>query len=214
MRVYKLKPLSICDTNSYIVATNENNAVLIDAPADADYIMEQLNFYSVTLKKIFLTHGHFDHIGAVSDLVEKTGCEVYIDIFDKNKLTDNEATLVNLFRIRGHKAYEGAVNVFTEEDILKLDELEFDVLETPGHTSGSVCFICGDCMFSGDTLFAKSIGRTDMLDGDYNAMKKSLKKIADLGGDLKVYPGHMYTTTLKEERRFNPYLREFSGDVE
>lgn len=212
MRVYKLKPLSMCDTNSYIVASNENNAVLIDAPADADYIMEQLDFYNVTLKKIFLTHGHFDHVGAVADLVEKTGCEVYIDIFDKNKLTDDEGTLVNLFRIRGHKPYTGPVNVFTEEDILKLDELEFDILETPGHTSGSVCFICGDCMFSGDTLFAKSIGRTDMPDGDYNAMKKSLKKIADLGGDLKVYPGHMYTTTLMEERRFNPYLREFSGE--
>jgi len=213
MKIFKLKPLSVCETNSYLVVSEKNNAVLIDAPADADYIMEQISFYGVTLKKIFLTHGHFDHIGAVADLVEKTGCEVYIHVFDKPKLTDDNGMLVDHFRIRGHKKYTGEVHVFTENDILTLDELEFDVLETPGHTSGSVCFICGSNMFSGDTLFARSIGRTDMPDGDYKAIMRSLAKIADLGGDLNVYPGHMRTTTLNEERRLNPYLRDFSGGV-
>lgn len=211
MKVFKLKPLSVCETNSYLVVSEKNNAVLIDAPADADYIMEQIEFYGVTLKKIFLTHGHFDHVGAVSDLVERTGCEVYIHVFDKPKLTDDTGTLVNLFRVRGHKKYTGDVKVFTENDILTLDELEFDVLETPGHTSGSVCFICGNIMFSGDTLFARSIGRTDMPDGSYASIRKSLAKIADLGGDLTVYPGHMCATTLDAERQLNPYLKEFSG---
>ena len=212
MRIFKLKPLSICETNSYIVASEKNNAVLIDAPADADYILEQLEFYGVTLKKIFLTHGHFDHVGAVADLVEKTGCEVYIHPLDRDKLTDDEGMLANHFRVRGHRTYSGDVTVFTENDILTLDELEFDVLDTPGHTRGSVCFICGNAMFSGDTLFARSIGRTDMADGDMQQMISSLKKIADLGGDLKVYPGHMRSTTLDEERRLNPYLREYAGD--
>ena len=78
----------------------------------------------------------------MADLVDRTGCEVYIHIMDKPKLTDDAGMLANLFRIRGHRNYTGKVNVFTEDDILKLDELEFDVLETPGHTSGSVCFIC------------------------------------------------------------------------
>lgn len=214
MKVFKLKPLSICDTNSYIVISNENNAVLIDAPADADYILSQLDFYGAKLKKIFLTHGHFDHVGAVADLVDKTGCEVYIHYFDKPKLTDENGTLVNLFRIRGHRKYTGEVHVFTEEDVLTLDELEFDVLETPGHTSGSVCFICGNVMFSGDTLFARSVGRTDMPDGSYSSLVKSLRKIADLGGNLTVYPGHMCSTTLDEERRLNPYLREAAEDLQ
>ena len=208
MRVYRLKPLSICDTNSYIVASEQNNAVLIDAPADADYILEQLDIYGLTLNKIFLTHSHFDHVGAVSDLVEETGCEVYIHPLDKDKLSDETEMLASLFRARGAKTYSGEVTTFTENDILTLDELEFDVLDTPGHTRGSVCFICGDTMFSGDTLFARSIGRTDMPDGDMDAMMRSLVKIADLGGDLKVYPGHMSPTSLDEERKYNFYLQK------
>ena len=182
MKIYRLKPLSVCETNSYIVASEENNCVLIDAPADPDYILGEIESHGLTLKKIFLTHGHFDHIGAVADLVDRTGCEVYIHIMDKPKLTD--------------------------DDILKLDELEFDVFETPGHTSGSVCFICGMNMFSGDTLFSRSVGRTDMPDGSSTALMKSLMKIADLGGNLTVYPGHMNVTTLDAERKYNPYLRQ------
>ena len=211
MRVINLKPLSICETNSYIVVSERNNAVLIDAPADAPYILEQLEFYGCTLKKIFLTHGHFDHIGAVADLVEATGCEVYIHPMDKNMLQNGDAMLATHFRARGCKSYDGDMVLFTENDILRLDELEFDVLETPGHTPGSVCYICGEVMFTGDTLFSKSIGRTDFEGGSYPEMKKSLAKIADLGGNLTVYPGHMGVTTLDEERRSNMYLRECSG---
>lgn len=209
MRVIMLKPLSVCETNSYLVISEENNAVLIDAPADAKYILEQVELYECTLKKIFITHGHFDHVGAVADLVEATGCEVYIHVCDKPKMLDEDAMLASVFRARGHKLYTGELKLFTENDILTLDELEFDVLETPGHTSGSVCFICGKCMFSGDTLFSRSIGRTDMPDGNIAAMKKSLAKIADLGGNLTIYPGHMGITSLDEEKRANPYLREF-----
>ena len=82
------------------------------------------------------------------------------------------------------------------------------MLETPGHTSGSVCFICGMNLFSGDTLFSRSVGRTDMPDGSSTALMKSLMKIADLGGNLTVYPGHMNVTTLDAERKYNPYLRQ------
>lgn len=180
MKIYRLKPLSVCETNSYIVASEENNCVLIDAPADPDYILGEIESHGLTLKKIFLTHGHFDHIGAVADLVDRTGCEVYIHIMDKPKLTDDAGMLANLFRIRGHRNYTGKVNVFTEDDILKLDELEFDVLETPGHTSGSVCFICGMNMFSGDTLFSRSVGRTDMPDGSSNDYKYELEGVMKL----------------------------------
>lgn len=211
MRVIKLKPLSVCETNSYIVISSSGNAVLIDAPAEANYILEELEFYKCKLKKIFLTHGHFDHIGAVADLVEKTGCEVYIHPLDEKMLRNGDAMLAAHFRSRGYKTYNGDVTLFTENDILRLDELEFDVLETPGHTPGSVCFICGEVMFTGDTLFCRSIGRTDLEGGDHEQMKKSLAKIADLGGNLTIYPGHMGNTTLDQERRMNPYLREYSG---
>lgn len=211
MKIFRLKPLSVCDTNSYIVSGNGKNCALIDAPDDADYILEQIDMLGLKLKKIFLTHGHFDHIGAVADLFDKTGCEVYIHDKDLYKLTDDTGMLADLFRIRGARKFDKAIP-FGEKDVLTLDELEFDVLHTPGHTSGSVCFISGDNMFSGDTLFARSVGRTDMPDGDTSALINSLKKISELGGNLKIYPGHMAVTTLDEERMYNPYLRGGFGD--
>lgn len=206
MEIIKLKPLSMCDTNSYIVATKKHNAVLIDAPDDAGYILDELTLSGLTLKKILLTHGHFDHVGAVADLAEKTGCEVYIHEKDLKKLsTDMDGLLVNYFRVRGMRTYEGAIPV-AEYDIIKQDELEFDVVHTPGHTSGSVCYIVGDVMFTGDTLFARSVGRTDMPDGSGALLMQSLEKIKDLGGDLRILPGHMCETSLESERKYNPYL--------
>ena len=193
MKVIKLKPLSICETNSYLVISQQNNAVLIDAPFDAPYILEEVKANNCTLKKIFLTHGHFDHIGAVADLVEATGCEVYIHPLDEKMLRTGDEMLATHFRSRGYKSYNGEVKLFTENDILRLDELEFDILET------------------GDTLFSRSIGRTDLEGGNFQQMKKSLHRIAELGGDLTIYPGHMGTTTLDTERKYNPYLRENSG---
>ena len=196
-------------TNCYFLKNKETGELLIVDPGDyAEKVFQKVSLMQGKPVGILLTHGHFDHIGAVADLVDRTGCEVYIHIMDKPKLTDDAGMLANLFRIRGHRNYTGKVNVFTEDDILKLDELEFDVLETPGHTSGSVCFICGMNMFSGDTLFSRSVGRTDMPDGSSTALMKSLMKIADLGGNLTVYPGHMNVTTLDAERKYNPYLRQ------
>lgn len=206
MEIIKLKPLSICDTNSYIVATSEGNAVLIDAPDEADYILDEIMLRGLELKMILLTHGHFDHVGAVAEIAEKTGCEVYIHEMDLDKLKGSqEGTLANYFRVRGVKNYDGAKAV-KDGDIIKIDELEFDVVHTPGHTSGSVCYIVGDVMFSGDTLFARSVGRTDMPDGSYEKLMDSIEIIKDLGGDLRVLPGHMCETSLDSERKHNPYL--------
>ena len=205
MRVFRLKPLSVCDTNCYIVASDAGNAALIDAPDDAPYILDQLDFYDLTLKKILLTHGHFDHIGAVADLQEATGCEVYIHTDDYVKLKDTGSALTGFFGVGGVKPIKNAIPI-TEDTVIELDEIQFDVLHTPGHTSGSVCYIAGNVMFSGDTLFARSIGRTDMPDGDMKKMMQSLEKIKDLGGDLTIYPGHMSPTTLETEKRLNQYL--------
>ena len=206
MRIFRLKPLSICDTNSYLVVSGQDNAALIDAPDDCEYILEQLRFYNVTHKMILLTHGHFDHIGAAADLQEKTGCEVYVHEDDLYMVQNGDLSKSGFPGIGVIKSVKNATPI-TEDDIIKLDEVEFDVLHTPGHTPGSVCYITGSVMFSGDTLFARSIGRTDMPGGDMAKMKLSLEKIKDLGGDLTVYPGHMTPTTLDTERRANPYLR-------
>lgn len=204
MKIIKLAPLSQFATNSYIVSSDKKNAVLIDAPDNADYIVSQLVDNELTLKKILLTHGHIDHIGAVSDLVKQTGCEVYIHNDDLKNLSDCELSLSNYLMIP-LKKFNSALSL-KDGDTVVLDELEFKVLSTPGHTSGSVCYICGDVMFSGDTLFYRSIGRTDMTDGDCSEMVKSLEKLKDIEFNYTVYSGHGIPTSLYDEKANNPYM--------
>lgn len=206
MRIIKLKPLSVCDTNSYIIASFSGNCVLIDAPADADYILSQIRLNNLSLKKILLTHGHFDHIGAVADLVEKTRCDVYIHEEDLEKLLTGDGHVARYF---GKDEVKKVKNVKTikDDEVIRQDEMQFDVLHTPGHTQGSCCFIIDMNIFTGDTLFARSVGRTDLPGGDSAVLNESLKKIYDLMGNLAVYPGHMSSSTLDEERHYNPYLR-------
>ncbi len=211
MKVFKLMPLSVCDTNSYVVTDDNGDCVLIDAPDDAEYILEQIGSLGMTLKKILLTHGHFDHIGAVADLVEKTECEVYIHPNDLDKLKEGDAMVGRFFGASGFKPFHNAAT-FEDGDIIKEGDLEFKVVHTPGHTSGSCCFIIENSMFTGDTLFRRSIGRTDMPDGNYELMKRSLEKLYDLDGELVIYPGHMDNSTLEQEKHYNPYLCHL-GDV-
>lgn len=205
MKIIKLKPLSEIGTNSYIVETDSKNAVLIDAPADAGFIISQLRESGLTLKKILLTHGHIDHTGAVYDLAEKTGCEVYIHSADITKLYDADLSLSNYLGIP-LKLYKDA-KALSDGDIIIQDEIKFEVISTPGHTSGSVCYISGDVMFSGDTLFYRSVGRTDMVDGDSETLIKSLKRLKEIDYDYTVYSGHGAPTSLADEKAFNPYMR-------
>ena len=205
MKIIKLKPLSEIGTNSYIVETDSKNAVLIDAPADAGFIISQLRESGLTLKKILLTHGHIDHTGAVYDLVEKTGCEVYIHSADITKLYDADLSLSNYLGIP-LKPYKDT-KALSDGDIIIQDEIKFEVISTPGHTSGSVCYISGDVMFSGDTLFYRSVGRTDMVDGDSETLIKSLKRLKEIDYDYTVYSGHGAPTSLADEKAFNPYMR-------
>ena len=206
MKIIKLKPLSEIGTNSYIVETDSKNAVLIDAPDDAGFIISQLRQSELTLKKILLTHGHIDHTGAVCDLAEKTGCEVYIHSADITKLYDADLSLSNYLGIP-LKPYKNA-KALSDGDIITQDEIKFEVISTPGHTSGSVCYISGDVMFSGDTLFYRSVGRTDMVDGDSETLIKSLKRLKEIDYDYTVYSGHGAPTSLAYEKAFNPYMRE------
>lgn len=205
MKIIKLKPLSEIGTNSYIIETDSKNAVLIDAPADAGFVISQLRESGLTLKKILLTHGHIDHTGAVYDLSEKTGCEVYIHSADITKLYDADLSLSNYLGIPLNP-YKDA-KALSDGDIIIQDEIKFEVVSTPGHTSGSVCYISGDVMFSGDTLFYRSVGRTDMVDGDSETLIKSLKRLKEIDYDYTVYSGHGAPTSLADEKAFNPYMR-------
>ena len=149
---------------------------------------------------ILLTHGHYDHTGAVAELSARwPGVPVYLNHRDQ---CGDDAYLRQLFPpVPGAKDYG-------EGDTLSVGGLTVSVLTTPGHSEGSVTLRCGDVLFCGDTLFAGSCGRTDFPGGSVKKMMESLKRLGGLEGDLKVCPGHMEDSTLDRERSWNPYLRQ------
>ena len=192
-------------TSCYLVSSKSKNAAMIDPAGNADYIMSTLEKNNLTLKMILLTHGHFDHTGAVSDLVSQTGAKVYIHKNDECMLDDTNRNVAYLAPGFVYKPFSADV-LLSDGDKISLDEIEFRVMLTPGHTAGSVMYFAENCIFSGDTIFEGSVGRTDFYSGDFTAQRESLKKIADLEGDYIIYPGHGGSTTLKQEKKYNPYL--------
>ena len=192
MKVITL-PLGPLETNTYLVyREGSHSCLVIDPAARAEAILSAAG--DLTIEAILLTHGHFDHVGAVNDLVADTGCRVFL-----NPLECTLPPQLTAGQLTHSDAYHGG-------ETLHLAELDFSVLHTPGHTPGSVCLLFEDAIFSGDTLFQRSCGRTDFPGGDSALMKKSLQTLRALPKDYTVYPGHGQTTTLEQERRFNPYL--------
>lgn len=205
MKIIPIGPISVFGTKCYLVVSENNNAVLVDAPDEAEFILDTAKKNNCEIKKILLTHGHCDHIGAAAQIQEMTNCEVYIHEADAKKLSDSMGNLTAFF---GLSPVKKVLNFKTvrEGDVITLDDLSFGVIHTRGHTSGSVCYTIDDTMFSGDTLFNLSIGRTDMPDGSMSTLSKSLKKLCEIEKNYTVYPGHMDKTTLDFERENNPYL--------
>ncbi|MCI7767134.1 MAG: MBL fold metallo-hydrolase [Oscillospiraceae bacterium] len=212
MEIIKLPPMSNFGVNSYIITAENMNGVLIDAPYGGESIITTLMEKGIELKKILLTHGHCDHIAAAARIAKETGAKIYIHKFDEDKLHNDRTNLTQFFSLPPIDPVENAVTV-SDGEVIEQDELEFEVLHTPGHTSGSVCYLLGDNMFSGDTLFNGSMGRTDMVDGNDDVMSDTLKMLYefDRNTNYTVYPGHGASTSMVEERQHNPYLRYAAG---
>jgi glyoxylase-like metal-dependent hydrolase (beta-lactamase superfamily II) len=195
----KTLPVGDLETNCYIV-TNEAtlHSVVIDPGDESNTIMDYLEENHLICDAIFLTHGHFDHVGAVAAVAEETGAAVYMN--KKDDASVRQSFHFPFALPAGGKYYQDGDQI-TEAGLV------FHVIETPGHTPGSVCLRVEDALFTGDTLFRGSCGRTDLDGGDMDAMMHSLKKICRLEGDYEVYPGHMEATSLLRERLFNYYCR-------
>lgn len=195
-------------TNCYLLINEETKEALVADPADrADVIARKLIDEGLTLKAILLTHGHGDHILAAGDLKKQFGVKVYAAKEEEALLSDAAQNL--------SKALFG-IAVTVKPDILLEDGQEFEaagirlrMLHTPGHTPGGCCYYQAEekVLFSGDTLFCGSIGRTDFPGGSLSELVRSVKeKLLVLPEDVKVYPGHEEMTTIGHEKRYNPYM--------
>lgn len=192
--------------NAYIAFRDgAREALVIDPGDDAEKIIETLDQRGLVPTDILLTHGHHDHIGAVRKLKEKYGAKVAVHHSDADMLTDPKRNLSPIFMKK--TAAEPADCLLSDGDAFTAAGLPVAVLHTPGHSAGSVCFLIEDSLFSGDTLFEGTVGRTDFPDSSWEEMERSLARLNALPGNYKVFPGHGPATTLEDERKYNPWMK-------
>ena len=189
-------------TNCYIILDEKSKEIMVIDPAGkADEIIEMINILNGKVKYIYLTHCHSDHMGAVNEIKEKCGGKILIHRYDSEGLNNANINLSNIIDLP--KIELEADSRLDDSDLLHLGNLEFRVIHTPGHTRGSTCLYCEQekCLFSGDTLFRGTWGRTDLPTSNTEDIINSItKKLMPLPDDTMVYPGHGRATMLKDEK--------------
>ena len=199
IRVLQVGPIG---TNCYLLEDETTNAAaIIDPGGEGKRILDLVQADGMDVKLILLTHAHFDHTGGVAELHKALpDVPVYLHPADAELLGSQVFPAIGVPTVP-----------YDEGDTLTLGSLTISVLHTPGHTPGGVCLLVGDALFTGDTLFQGSMGRTDFAGGSYEQIIASLKRLAALPGDYHVLPGHMGTSTLEAERKSNYYMQEAMG---
>ncbi|HLC61310.1 MAG TPA: MBL fold metallo-hydrolase [Candidatus Nanoarchaeia archaeon] len=183
----------------YLVGDEKTKeAAVIDAGWDIDKIIEHANNDKLKIKKIILTHSHFDHVQKVNELIGKTNADVYFHELEfhtvKKHIKNNSVKIIKI----------------KNNDEIKIGKLKIEVVHTPGHTPGAVCLLFGNKLITGDTLFVGAIGRTDLPGGDAIQLFESLQKLRKLDDKIEIYPGHDYGetpfSTIGDEKKNNPYF--------
>jgi len=195
------------EENCFIVADEKTKeAMIIDSGDEPDRIMEIVKENNLKVKYIVCTHAHFDHVGAISDIKKETGAKIVIHN-DEREIYDGA---------RDQAAFWGyeleplpAPDMFVKEgDTLVIGNFKFEILHTPGHSPGGICLYGENVVFSGDTLFAGSVGRTDFYGGDMNKLKESFLRLMSLSPDTKVFAGHGPSSTIRQEKAGNFFMEE------
>lgn len=198
--IVKKTVLGVYQENAYILIDEESkDALVIDPGDEGESLVKYLESLKVHLKAILLTHGHVDHVGAVDAVRDAFGIPVYISELDM-KYIDQRKMAFGKMRRADFFLKEGDVFTFAEKKV--------KIIETPGHSKGSLSFYIDGLLFSGDVLFQNSVGRTDLPGGNMEELLHSIKnKLMKLPGETRVFPGHGPETTLTMEQSFNGYLR-------
>ncbi len=202
--------VGMVQTNCYIFYDeNTMEGAVVDPGDSAPSILKAIRDANIQLQYVLLTHGHFDHILAVHEVVQATGAKL---VCPKGDLWLLHPEAMGEFRPWARNYAETPVDVEAEEGTeLAIGSLTAQYMNTPGHTPGSSVIRVGDVLFTGDTLFRHECGRCDLEGGSFEQMLQSLKRLHDLPGDYKVLPGHEGLSTLEEERKYNPYMRQATG---
>jgi len=190
--------IGMLGVNFYLVENTNGDAIMIDCPKQGDYVERTIERNGLNIKAILITHGHVDHIEGIKTFDNRL-IDRFIGKGDLEFLNDKHLNLSDIFNV-------GLPEI---KNVIPLDEGEYNiagfdvkVINTPGHTRGSVCYLIEDCLFTGDTVFHHGYGRTDFPTGDINQLEKSIIKILELDENIKVYPGHDESSTIGEERLF------------
>lgn len=199
-------PNGAMQVNTYIVyADGEKSAVVIDPSHDADVIIDELNSRGLMPTHVLLTHGHPDHISATDEIKAAFDTVVAVHEADGERVAHGAGNMT----LPGYRTQlaQPADVLLKDGDTIEAAGLAIEVMHTPGHSPGSVCYIADDVLLAGDTLFAGGIGRTDFEGGDWDAMQNSLRRLMRMERDYTVYPGHGPATRLSIEKQSNPFMR-------
>lgn len=191
--------------NCFILFDENKDAFIVDPGASSENIIEAIEKNDLNIKYILLTHGHFDHVGAVAALKKRFKAPIYLHKNDRNFLENPKEVRESAFGLQIEAAN---VDVFVNDgDEIPFSDDKIKVIVSPGHTIGSVCYLFENYLFAGDTLFNGSIGRTDFPESDNSLMMESLKKLKELDDDIYVLSGHGPESQISYEKMTNPYLR-------
>ena len=197
-------PVGYLQENCYIAYDEDKVAVVIDPGDEGQKLVEAIRNRGLDIRYILLTHGHFDHTGAVMEIKNEFGAKLCVSGEDAEMLTDPQLSLA--MRQRWKPEDISIDLLLSDGDVIEAGKMRFEVIATPGHSKGSVTYRCENVLFTGDTLFQGDCGRTDLYGGSYEQIKASLRRLADLEGDYQVLPGHGPDSTLEEERLHNIYM--------
>ena len=197
-------PVGPFEANCYVVGDeNTRDGMLIDPGDQADVILGNVGVTNLKIVLIVLTHGHIDHIGSIKEIKDATKAPIAVHVDDAKSLTKNATS--TMFGL-SYPAPPAPDRLLKDGDAIKVGDMNFVVMHTPGHSPGSICLYGGGVLFSGDTLFREGIGRSDLPGGNYRELMASLHWLMTLPDDTVVYPGHGPSTTIGYEKKQNPFI--------